>query len=141
MIHGFDSRHPLQPSRDARKGLRFGRAGQLCMTTMSDSTESAKAAPLKSSAKGAQDESGLYPGHFVYVLRSLSNPRRTYTGRTNQPKQRLKEHNGGDCPHTSKFVPWKVETLVGFTSLEKAVAFERYLKSGSGRAFSKSHFG
>jgi putative endonuclease len=59
---------------------------------------------------------------------------------TNQPKQRLFESHRGVCPHTGKFVPWRMETLIGFTGIEKAFAFERYLKSGSGRAFSKRHF-
>jgi predicted GIY-YIG superfamily endonuclease len=102
---------------------------------------SAKAAPLKSSAAGAPDESGLFPKHFVYVLRSLSNPSRTYTGRTEMPRHRILEHNQGACPHTRKFRPWRMETLIGFTNFAKALAFERYLKSGSGRAFAKSHLG
>ncbi|MGD9873719.1 MAG: GIY-YIG nuclease family protein [Kiritimatiellia bacterium] len=108
---------------------------------MNGNIVSAKAAPLKSSAASAQDENGPFPKHFVYVLRSVANTKRTYTGRTDNPKQRLKEHNEGDCPHTRKFRPWRMETLIGFTSLEQAFSFERYLKSGSGRAFAKKHFG
>jgi putative endonuclease len=34
-------------------------------------------------------------------------------------------------------MPWRVETYLGFSDEAKAVAFERYLKTGSGNAFSK----
>ncbi|RKY07882.1 MAG: GIY-YIG nuclease family protein, partial [Planctomycetota bacterium] len=39
--------------------------------------------------------------------------------------------------HTSKFVPWRVKTAIAFTNNERALAFEKYLKSASGRAFAK----
>jgi predicted GIY-YIG superfamily endonuclease len=99
--------------------------------------DGAKAAPPKS----ASDGGGLYPRNFVYVLRSQAYIGRTYTGRTENPEQRLTEHNEGLCPHTSKFKPWRIETLIAFSDIQKAIAFERYLKSGSGRAFSKRHLG
>jgi len=108
---------------------------------MNQSAESAKAAPPESCAGGALDGGGLFPKHFVYILRSLANPRRTYTGHTDNPKERLNEHNNGECSYTSKFRPWRMETVIGFTDELKAIRFERYLKTGSGRAFSKSHMG
>ena len=79
--------------------------------------------------------------HYVYILRSLVQSERTYTGITDHLTTRLENHNSGAVPYTSKFRPWIVETFVAFTSLEKARKFECYLKSGSGRAFSKKHFG
>jgi hypothetical protein len=42
--------------------------------------------------------------------------------------------------HTSKFKPWTIETAVAFRDQAKAVAFEHYLKSGSGREFARRHF-
>jgi len=42
--------------------------------------------------------------------------------------------------HTSKYRPWRVRTYVAFTKEKLAIAFEKYLKSGSGRAFAKKHF-
>jgi putative endonuclease len=54
---------------------------------------------------------------------------------TTDLKQRLKEHNEGRSPHTSKFRPWKLITYIAFKDRAKAEAFERYLKSGSGHAF------
>ncbi len=39
--------------------------------------------------------------------------------------------------HTSKFGPWSIKTYLAFSDAEQAAAFERYLKSGPGRAFAK----
>ena len=80
---------------------------------------------------------GIY---YVYILVSESDPSRHYTGRTNELTARLKKHNAGEVPHTSKFCPWRIETYVGFSDEQKAIAFERYLKSGSGREFARRHF-
>ena len=77
--------------------------------------------------------------HFVYTLESLSSPSQIYTGQTQDLKQRLREHNSGGVSHTSKFTPWQVRSATAFKSKERALAFERYLKSGSGRAFLKRH--
>jgi predicted GIY-YIG superfamily endonuclease len=74
---------------------------------------------------------------YVYVLQSLADPERHYTGCTADLKERLKRHNAGDVPHTSKFGPWKVMTYVAFSDDGRAFAFEKYLKSSSGRAFAK----
>jgi predicted GIY-YIG superfamily endonuclease len=50
---------------------------------------------------------------------------------------RLAKHNAGDVPHTSKIGPWRVATYVAFSDKERAFAFEKYLKSRSGRAFAR----
>jgi len=76
---------------------------------------------------------------YVYVLQSLSHPNQVYTGITADLKQRLAEHNAGRVPHTSKFIPREIRAATAFKSKERAVAFERYLKSGSGRAFLHRH--
>jgi len=49
----------------------------------------------------------------------------------------LKSHNDGQSPHTSKFKSWKLVTYVAFSDESKAIDFEKYLKSGSGRAFAE----
>ncbi len=77
---------------------------------------------------------------YVYVLASLSDLSRHYTGLTDDLHARLHVHNSGGCPHTSKGRPWRIETAVAFRCREKAAAFERYLKSGSGREFARRHF-
>ena len=77
----------------------------------------------------------------VYVLESLTDPERHYTGHTSDDVGvRLSWHNQGRSPHTSKHRPWKVIVSMEFCEERVAVAFERYLKSGSGRAFAKRHF-
>ncbi|MDP3719876.1 MAG: GIY-YIG nuclease family protein [Acidobacteriota bacterium] len=76
---------------------------------------------------------------FVYILRSESNPARYYTGLTSDMHLRLADHNEGSCRHTSSGRPWKLDVLVEFADEPRAVAFERYLKSGSGGAFAARH--
>jgi len=78
--------------------------------------------------------------HYVYILVSESDPTRHYTGCTKNLSERLKRHNQGGNPHTAKFRPWRFETVIRFADPGKAHAFERYLKSGSGREFARRHF-
>lgn len=75
--------------------------------------------------------------HYVYILVSEADETRHYTGITEDLESRLKAHNSGKVPHTSKFRPWRIETAIAFSSPKKAAAFEKYLKSHSGRAFAK----
>lgn len=77
---------------------------------------------------------------YTYIIRSLKDPTQRYIGSTNDIRARLEKHNEGGSPHTSKYRPWKLEIIIGFPSKEKAQAFERYLKTGSGFAFAKRHF-
>ena len=77
------------------------------------------------------------PMHYVYLLESVSALGQRYIGVTSDLKQRLADHNARKSPHTSKYVPWKLVTYVAFSDRQKAEAFERYLKSGSGHAFAK----
>ena len=78
--------------------------------------------------------------YYVYLLIDVATGTHRYTGVTEDLQTRLAKHNAGEVPHTSKFKPWKIETAIAFSSKEKAVAFEDYLKSGSGREFAKHHF-
>jgi predicted GIY-YIG superfamily endonuclease len=74
---------------------------------------------------------------YVYILQSELNREHFYTSFTEDLQVRLKKHNAGDVPHTTKFRPWRIRTAVAFADRERAVDFERYLKSASGRAFAK----
>jgi predicted GIY-YIG superfamily endonuclease len=74
---------------------------------------------------------------YVYILRSQIDPARHYVGTTGDLKARLDKHNAGEVSHTSKFGPWQVKTYLAFDDEMQAFAFERYLKSASGRAFAK----
>ena len=78
-------------------------------------------------------------GKYVYILRSLSLPGRIYTGKTSDPIRRLAEHNSGKSIHTNKYRPWVLVTSIWFNSAHRADIFERYLKTGSGRAFIHRH--
>jgi putative endonuclease len=78
--------------------------------------------------------------HYVYILVAEDDPTRHYTGLTQDLELRLLAHNAGQVPHTAKYHPWRIETAIAFLSREKAVAFEHYLKSHSGRAFATKHF-
>ncbi|HEX5212123.1 MAG TPA: GIY-YIG nuclease family protein [Pseudolabrys sp.] len=74
---------------------------------------------------------------YVYILASIDFPGETYIGLTDDLRKRLAAHNAGQARHTSKFKPWRLVTYLAFSNKDKAVAFERYLKSSSGRAFAK----
>ena len=78
--------------------------------------------------------------HYVYMLQSIDPPGHWYVGMTEDLTARLKAHSARKVPHTSKFAPWRLETAVAFRDKSKAIAFEKYLKSQSGRAFAKKHF-
>ena len=74
---------------------------------------------------------------YVYIHRSLEHPDRHYVGVAADLRSRLKKHNAGEVSHTSKYAPWTVKTYVAFSDDAQAFAFEKYLKSASGRAFAK----
>jgi predicted GIY-YIG superfamily endonuclease len=78
--------------------------------------------------------------HYVYILVSESDNSRHYTGITSDLEERLKAHNSGKVPHTSKYKPWRIETAIAFQNPKKASEFEKYLKSHSGRTFASKHF-
>lgn len=79
------------------------------------------------------------PKRIVYVLKNAENPPRYYTGLTAELEARLDDHNDGRCSHTAKYRPWTVDAMVKFADERRAVAFEKYLKSGSGVEFARRH--
>lgn len=78
--------------------------------------------------------------YYTYILQSDKAPDRYYVGFTEDLEPRLKAHSSGKVPHSAKHRPWKIETAIAFRSHKKAVAFEKYLKTHSGRAFASRHF-
>jgi putative endonuclease len=74
---------------------------------------------------------------YVYILRSVDLPDRHYSGITDDLRSRLAKHNAGEVSHTSKHKPWELKTYIAFSDERQAFAFEKYLKSASGRAFAK----
>ena len=77
---------------------------------------------------------------FVYVLESLTEPDRHYTGLCTNVEERLELHNNGLSHHTAKWRPWRLIVAIEFAEEVVAARFERYLKTGSGRAFARRHF-
>jgi len=77
---------------------------------------------------------------YVYLLQSIPFPDQKYIGITSNVDARLKTHNEGRSPHTSKYKPWNIVTYIVFSNESKAAEFEKYLKSGSGRAFANKRF-
>jgi putative endonuclease len=78
--------------------------------------------------------------HYVYLLKSQSKPKQPCVGSTHDLRQWLKDHNDGRSPHTAKFRPWILIAYFAFADEWTAIAFEKYLKTGSGRAFIRRHF-
>ncbi|MGB6822085.1 MAG: GIY-YIG nuclease family protein, partial [Candidatus Acidiferrales bacterium] len=57
---------------------------------------------------------------------------------TDDLRARLSKHNSGSVTHTAKHRPWRIKSYAAFSDEDRALAFEKYLKSGSGRAFAKA---
>jgi predicted GIY-YIG superfamily endonuclease len=77
---------------------------------------------------------------FVYILVSTVHANRYYTGLTSDVAARLSAHTAGLSKHTATGRPWQLVTAIEFSDSTRAEAFERYLKSGSGRAFARRYF-
>ena len=74
--------------------------------------------------------------YYVHILSSESGEH-FCTGFAKDLSVRLAHHNSGGDPHTAKHKPWRTKTAIAFTNREHALAVERYLKTRSGRAFTK----
>ena len=74
----------------------------------------------------------------VYILDCADG--KIYTGCSNNFDDRLIRHQTGKVKFTESRLPVAVLLTINFYDKYKAFAFEKYLKSGSGRAFSKKHF-
>ncbi|HVW82664.1 MAG TPA: GIY-YIG nuclease family protein [Candidatus Paceibacterota bacterium] len=76
--------------------------------------------------------------HYVYILQSKKDGT-YYYGATADLKQRLLKHNRGDVTYSSTKRPFSLVWYAAFSSSQLAFAFEKYLKSSSGHAFSRKH--
>ena len=77
---------------------------------------------------------------YVYLIQSINFPDIHYAGYSINLDQRLKTHNSGGSIHTAKYRPWKLVMYLAFDDLKTAKDFEKYLKSQSGRAFTKKRY-
>ncbi len=72
--------------------------------------------------------------HYTYILWS-SKSKNFYYGSSSDLRKRFIEHNKGLVKSTKPYLPWKLVFYAGFENKNLAEDFERYLKSGSGKAF------
>ena len=75
--------------------------------------------------------------YYTYIL--LCSNGEYYKGCTNNIEDRLLRHQRGYVESTKELLLVKLITYTAFTDKSKAFEFEKYLKSGSGRAFLKKH--
>jgi putative endonuclease len=73
---------------------------------------------------------------YIYSLKCKDG---WYVGCTEDINGRLKRHNKGLVPATMKRRPIKLEFYFAIDNKYIAYKLEKYLKSGSGRAFLKRH--
>lgn len=76
--------------------------------------------------------------YYVYLLKCSDG--KTYTGCTGNLKQRIKAHKNGEVDFTKTRLPFELITCIAFSDKTKAFQFEKYLKSGSGKAFANKRF-
>ena len=72
---------------------------------------------------------------YVYILSCANGS--TYTGCTSDLNERIRRHQKGHIHSTRRQLPVRLVCCIAFPDRVKAFAFEKYLKSGSGRAFMK----
>ena len=70
---------------------------------------------------------------FVYILKCTDDT--SYVGCTSDVFRRVAEHNSKKVHYTRDKTPVKLVTYIYFSDKYKAYEFEKYHKSGSGRAF------
>jgi len=75
---------------------------------------------------------------YVYILKCADG--KHYTGCTSNLKERISKHKNGQVESTKSRRPVELIIYIAFTDKYKAYNFEKYLKSGSGRAFANKRF-
>jgi predicted GIY-YIG superfamily endonuclease len=73
----------------------------------------------------------------VYILKCADT--KLYVGQSKNLKERFQRHINGYVPATKARRPLELVHYSAFREPFKAIEFEKYLKSGSGRAFIKRH--
>ncbi len=74
---------------------------------------------------------------YVYILKCADGD--NYTGCTQNLDERLERHQKGYVEATKDRLPVLLKVFTAFDDQYKAYEYEKYLKSGSGRAFVKKH--
>jgi len=74
--------------------------------------------------------------HYIYSLKCKDD---FYVGCAENIEDRLDRHMKGQVPATAARLPVSLEFFFAIKDRYKAFEFEKYLKSGSGRAFINKH--
>jgi predicted GIY-YIG superfamily endonuclease len=74
--------------------------------------------------------------YYVYSLKCKDG---YYVGYTDNLKDRINRHQKGHVPATVNRLPVKLDFYLAVKDKYMALNFEKYLKSGSGRAFINKH--
>ncbi|MCX6816597.1 MAG: GIY-YIG nuclease family protein [Candidatus Beckwithbacteria bacterium] len=75
--------------------------------------------------------------YYVYIL--LCSDGEPYTACTDNLKERIERHKKGYVLATKDRLPIRLISYFAFSNKYTAFDFEKYLKSGSGRAFLRKH--
>ncbi len=75
--------------------------------------------------------------YYIYILKCSDGE--PYTGCTSDLKETVERHKDGHVPAAKDRLPVNLEFYFAIQDKYKAFEFEKYLKSGSGRAFIKKH--
>ncbi len=75
---------------------------------------------------------------YVYLIRCSDGT--IYTGCTKDVESRLERHRKEQINYTRTRLPVELIFYIAFTNKYKALDFEKYLKSGSGKAFRNKRF-
>ncbi|HBA27198.1 MAG TPA: hypothetical protein DCY98_07400 [Nitrospinae bacterium] len=77
--------------------------------------------------------------YYTYILWSQKS-KDFYYGYSEDLKKRFEEHNKGLSQSTAPYRPWKLVFYAAFETQKLAKDFEKYLKTGSGKAFAYKRF-
>jgi len=78
-------------------------------------------------------------GYYVYLIKSKTDGK-IYAGFTTNIDNRMEQHNSGNSGYTKGKGIWELVWYSSFETRDKALAFEKYIKSGSGYAFARKRF-
>jgi len=70
--------------------------------------------------------------HYVYILKSLKDPR-LYIGRTDNLRKRFREHQKGKVKSTKHRRPFSLVFYEAFIGKEDTIRREKYFKTSKGK--------
>jgi len=77
--------------------------------------------------------------YYAYILYSEESGN-FYYGSTQDLQRRALQHNRGESKATKPYIPWRLVCYIAFEEESLAKDFEKYLKTGSGKAFAYKRF-